>query len=371
MEFPRFSRTSIVASATALSLGVTGVAAAGVLDAHRTVTLEVDGVSRQVSGFSRDVSSLLSAEGVKVASHDQVTPAADSVLADGGTVAVQHASKYSVIVDGKPVDVWSTADSQADVLADIEASGRGVIMAADRSSVRGALSAAAPGQTVTVAADGRRIPVEAAAADDVNALLDKAGVTASPLDRVTVALEAGSPVVQVARVFRGMVVEETAIPAGEERHEDPNKAQGTEEVTQEGSDGVRRVTRYQQVEGGKALVDNVISDEVVAQPTPRIVTVGTRVAPAAEYTLSQFMSAGVVNWGGYKFTYYSESVLPGGGLAIPGRHVSPEGYVCDADGYIVLAGSADKGTVYDTPFGAQGKIYDRGTTGNHLDVYVR
>ena len=89
------------------------------------------------------------------------------------------------------------------------------------------------------------------------------------------------------------------------------------------------------------------------------------------YDLQTFMFSGVINWRGLKFTYYSQSVLPGGGLQIPGRHVNKDGYVSDGDGYIVLAGSAPKGTVYDTPFGYQGKIYDRGTVGNHLDVYIR
>ena len=88
-------------------------------------------------------------------------------------------------------------------------------------------------------------------------------------------------------------------------------------------------------------------------------------------SLSQFMFDGVVYSGGFKFTYYSQSVLPGGGLSIPGRHVNADGFVSDGDGYIVLAGSAPLGTVYDTPFGYKGKIYDRGTYGNHLDVYVR
>lgn len=88
-------------------------------------------------------------------------------------------------------------------------------------------------------------------------------------------------------------------------------------------------------------------------------------------SLSQFMFDGVVYSGGYKFTYYSQSVLPGGGLSIPGRHVNADGFVSDGDGYIVLAGSAPLGTVYDTPFGYKGKIYDRGTYGNHLDVYVQ
>lgn len=88
-------------------------------------------------------------------------------------------------------------------------------------------------------------------------------------------------------------------------------------------------------------------------------------------SLEQFMFNGVVYSGGYKFTYYSQSVLPGGGLNIPGRHVNAQGYVCDGDGYIVAANSAPIGTVINTPFGAPAKVYDRGTFGNHVDIYIR
>lgn len=89
------------------------------------------------------------------------------------------------------------------------------------------------------------------------------------------------------------------------------------------------------------------------------------------YSLRDLRFHGVINWGGYKFTYYSQSVLPGGGLRIPGRHVNESGYVTDADGYIVLANSAPIGTIIPTPFGYYGKVYDRGTYGNHFDVYTR
>ena len=88
------------------------------------------------------------------------------------------------------------------------------------------------------------------------------------------------------------------------------------------------------------------------------------------FDLDDFMFRGVIYWSGYKFTYYSEKVLPGGGLRIPGRHVNADGYVADEDGYIVLAGDTAMGTVFETPFGYKGKIYDRGTVGNHLDVYI-
>lgn len=105
------------------------------------------------------------------------------------------------------------------------------------------------------------------------------------------------------------------------------------------------------------------------QPASQASTAGAR-ASSAQYSLAALRRAGVVHWSGYKFTYYSQKVLPGGGLRIPGRHVNANGYVADADGYIVLANDAPKGTVINTPFGGPGKVYDRGTRGNHFDVYT-
>ena len=89
------------------------------------------------------------------------------------------------------------------------------------------------------------------------------------------------------------------------------------------------------------------------------------------YLLRDLQFQGVIRWNGYLFTYYSQSVLPGPGLRIPGRHVNKDGYVADGDGFIVLANDAPKGTIIPTPFGYFGKVYDRGTTGNHFDVYTK
>ncbi len=118
-----------------------------------------------------------------------------------------------------------------------------------------------------------------------------------------------------------------------------------------------------------AVLDIAAAEEPAATTPAKQPAAGT--ASTALYTLEQFMFSGAVNWGGYRFTYYSEQVLPGPGLEIPGRHVNDDGYVSDSDGYIVLAGDAPKGTVFETPFGHPGKIYDRGTFGTHLDVYIR
>ncbi len=87
---------------------------------------------------------------------------------------------------------------------------------------------------------------------------------------------------------------------------------------------------------------------------------------------SDFYFDGVEFWGDYRWTYYSEQVLPGGGLDIPGRHTDENGYVCDAYDNICLASDfLEKGTVVATPFGKNGRVYDCGCGDNiTLDVYV-
>ena len=75
---------------------------------------------------------------------------------------------------------------------------------------------------------------------------------------------------------------------------------------------------------------------------------------------------------GYSYTYYSENVLPGGGLNIPGRHVGDEGYVMDGDNNLCVASSdLPYGTVVKVPFGTgTAVVYDSGCSSGVLDVYV-
>jgi hypothetical protein len=73
---------------------------------------------------------------------------------------------------------------------------------------------------------------------------------------------------------------------------------------------------------------------------------------------------------GLKETWYSQRVLPGNGLSIPGRHVDERGFVCDEEGYICVASSIfSKGTVIETSNG-MGKVYDSGCKEGILDVYT-
>ena len=89
------------------------------------------------------------------------------------------------------------------------------------------------------------------------------------------------------------------------------------------------------------------------------------------YTPDEFYNMGIIEWGGWSWTYYSEVYMPGTALPIPGRWTDENGYVCDENNYICLASSSlPKGTIVDTPFGKMGKVYDCGCLSYILDVYV-
>lgn len=89
---------------------------------------------------------------------------------------------------------------------------------------------------------------------------------------------------------------------------------------------------------------------------------------------SYFVLAGVHfdEGSGFSYTYYSQRVLPGGGLTIPGRHVNEEGYVVDINECLCLASDdLPYGTIVKVPFGTGlAVVYDCGGGFGNLDVYV-
>lgn len=81
---------------------------------------------------------------------------------------------------------------------------------------------------------------------------------------------------------------------------------------------------------------------------------------------------GAINFNGHRETYYSERVLPGNGLRIPGRHAADDGTIRDQDGYIVVAadpGFMAKGSILITSLGPA-KVYDSGCAYGTIDIYV-
>lgn len=81
---------------------------------------------------------------------------------------------------------------------------------------------------------------------------------------------------------------------------------------------------------------------------------------------------GAIYFNGHRETYYSEKVLPGTGLNIPGRHVADDGTIRDENGYICVAadpGFLPRGSILITSLGPA-KVYDSGCAYGTVDIYV-
>lgn len=82
-------------------------------------------------------------------------------------------------------------------------------------------------------------------------------------------------------------------------------------------------------------------------------------------------SKGVVRYNGHRETYYSQRVLPGQGLNIPGRHVADDGTIRDAEGYICVAANPSfypRHSILMISLGPA-KVYDCGCAYGTIDVY--
>lgn len=268
----------ITAGALTLVLGGGGAAYAV---AHKTVTLDVDGQRTTVSTFDGSVAGLLAEQKVAVDARDLVAPTGP--LRDGAQVVVRHAHLITVSRGGAEQQVWSTALTADEALADLAtrdgaAPSLVVSRAGDRVEMPLQLTLNGPADVV---ADGvtRTVPD---GATDVASALTGLGVALRPLDAVSVTRTAGGRVqVVVQRIVVQDVTTTSDVPFVTQTVQDANATRGTSAVRQAGTNGVRtvvdRVTTVDGVEANRVTV----SDSVTTAPVDQVVAVGTRATPVA------------------------------------------------------------------------------------------
>lgn len=277
----RGRRIPVVLAVTgALLLAGTGVAVA---QAHKVVTLDVDGTVTQVSTFAGTVSGLLGDQDVPLDTHDALTPVGSTPLADGATVVVRHAHQLEVSVDGTSSTVWSTALSASDALGVLEARGADVALLPSRSEGRVALPVrlAASG-SVDVVADGTTTSVPATTG--LSAALAVAGVTVNADDRVQVHRVDGRLTVQVQRVVVKDVTDLVPVDFATQTRKTDSLYSGQKRTVQAGVAGERTVVSRVTTVDGTEESRTTLSDTVTKAPVDAIVEVGTKARPAPAVT---------------------------------------------------------------------------------------
>lgn len=281
---PLRTRTRTLAASTIAAVLVLGGGAYALADAHKTVTLDVDGQLLEVSTFAGSIEAVLADQGIEVGERDRVAPGTDEEPRDGGEIVVRHARQVAVLADGSESLVWTTALSADEALESLAARGQDVRLVASRSAASGraALPVTLDGP-VTVVADG--VTHEVAEATDLEDVLGGLDLTVGELDRVHVAQPAGGPLtVTVQRVVAQEQVTLTEVPF--ERVTEPTAElfTGESRTAVAGAVGeratVHRVVTVDGVEESRML----LSDGVTRLPVTEVVQEGTKERPVVRRT---------------------------------------------------------------------------------------
>ena len=266
-----------------------GGVAAGIY-ASSTVEVAADGQVHSLRTFASDVGEVLDRLGIEVGEHDQVTPALDAPIVDGLRITVMRARSVELQVDDGPVQtVVAVVETVADVLR--EAGLEELLTAEARIS---------PAPTAPVA-DGDRIVVEfpvevtiaangevrelstyaatvAAALEDAALDVGRRDLVTPPLDDV---IEAGMTIT-VERVQLVEEVVEVVIEPGEQRRETDELPSGRTAVATEGRAGLVQKTYEVTLVDGEETERELLAEEVLREPTDRVVLVGTGAAELRE-----------------------------------------------------------------------------------------
>lgn len=309
-------RSVVLAAAFVASVLVVVACAYGVLSSRHAVTVAdsaAGGEGRVVVSWGRTVGDLLTDGGVPVGECDRVTPGVDTSLAGvdevsvvrcrsalvhdgaGGVVAVRTVRPDTLgvlrdVADARGMNAASRAPRNSD---DDSALGGAIDGLSRGNDGAGAVVVSAPSQEgvpvnsgstpvpARVVADGQTVSgvaEDGASARDVAA---SAGVTASPLDEVTVGLGTdGGVVVRVVRVWRGEETVSTADKAVEEKRDTDSLLVGEWTLTP-GADGAHDVTMFSIKRDGERVHSVVLGENTVAA-RPAVREVGTKpVSPEA------------------------------------------------------------------------------------------
>lgn len=283
------SRRHVLTTALTASSLVCVTALTAVASAHVGYTVEVNGVSRPYSAWATTVEEALNDAGIMLDPHDLVSPSRAEGIAEGATIVVRKAHPVALNINGEQRTVWTTATSLDDILSAADPQGVGAVIAASRSSLRGTLPAlTSRPQNVTVTYQGAQRSVFMRPGDDIRSLLSSAGITVSPLDRVTVFSQAGALNVKVSTVSRGVVTVDTPVDFQERAEQSADLFVGESRVTTRGVPGVKRQTAWQETIDGTVVHQAVLAEEQIQAPHEQVRSTGTK-----EATPQALLAAGI------------------------------------------------------------------------------
>ncbi|GAB2455379.1 ubiquitin-like domain-containing protein [Jatrophihabitans fulvus] len=269
----------------AVLAGMVGGTAAFATSASATpITLVVDGKATAMDTSADDVRGVLADAGYKVDKHDIVAPSLGTEVKDNQTIVLKQGRLLHLNVDGRKVDVWTTAPTVAQALNELGYAPSSFVSVSrsKRLPAGAATSIALRGPKDVVVAHDKKTSDATSTARTVGDLLDSMGITLDGNDRVTPALGtvlSDGMKVKVMRVTTKTIVRTKTIDYATRQVNDPKMYRGNSKVVRPGQEGARKVTYAFVWIDGKLVSKKVVGRDVTRDPRTQVVKVGTKARP--------------------------------------------------------------------------------------------
>lgn len=382
--------TAVIAFIVAIGIFAT-TAFAGLVSQYN-VEIQIDSDSFVVTTNETEPIEILSQANITLADSDKLDISAFTG-SDGSVIRIDKLNNINIEFDGVINSYSVYADTVGEALNELGISFDDKLKANYEltDSVKdGMVITIQSEKSVTLTVDNKSTKL-AVYQGTVNELLTSAGISLGADDYTEPALDTelkDKMTVTVFRVEYKTVDKKENISYKTEKKNDSSMNSGTEKVLTKGVNGVDEVSYKVKYVNGKEESKTELSRKTVKKPVNKVVAVGTAKKAAStgvgsnitlQYSARYNVSSnpltsfkGVVYYNGHRETYYSQRVLPGNGLNIPGRHVADDGTIRDGDGYICVAANTSymkKGTTLMTSLGPA-KVYDSGCAYGTIDIYV-
>ena len=274
-----------------MKYGLYGAVLAGLVAApvvwntvDKSVDLVVDGSSHTVQTTASDVGQVVHGQGYRLTSHDLLAPSASSPVKDGTRIVLRRGRLLHLDVNGQQTDVWTTAPTVADALAQLGYSTSDFVSVsrAQRLPLGVTDIAIRTPLLITVVHDGQTEQVTTTDAT-VAQLLNDLNIPLGSSDRLSAAPDSAlvpGETIRVQRVATKTVTRMKTLPFSTTRKSDPSLTKGTTEVVTPGRDGKVRIVYSIVYVDGKAVGQTTLSSVVLARPRTQVVKVGTKDVPA-------------------------------------------------------------------------------------------
>ena len=293
----RSLRKPVLVGVAALVLAL--VAGGGVVAAaHKNVTLTVDGQQQEVGTLAGSVEGALDSAGLTISEHDTVAPAIDTAISEGSQIVVERGRLLTLTIDGQTREVWTTATTVEEALAELGQNPAAYQLSADRSReipVDGLALTADTLYSASVADGAAAAVVVTTPAKTVGDFLAAQGIALGAEDTVTP--DAATPmseglVISVSRIVTSTVTQEVEVaqPA-DQQVEDSSLESGNTVVTQQGAPGKDSVTYQVTTVNGAESAKTEVGRTAITPAQPTIISVGTKEVPVASSSRSSSGSA--------------------------------------------------------------------------------